>query len=83
MINFKSGASKKTGFIFEAKEATRDGNVKFIGENAHFCRGKRAFTLNGNISDKKLMVESLTYNYRAKNADGKSTRVYGKVDRSK
>lgn len=83
MINFKSGNSKKTGFIFEAKEATRDGHVKFIGENAHLCRGKRAFALNGNIADKKLMVESFTYNYRAKNSDGKSTRVYGKVDRSK
>ena len=83
VINFKSGNSKKTGFIFEAKEATKDGNVKFVGENAHFCRGKRAFTLSGNVADKKLMVESLTYNYRAKNADGKSTRVYGTISRNK
>lgn len=83
MINFKSGASKKTGFIFEAKEATRDGKVKFIGENAHFCRGKRAFTLSGSLNDKKLMVESLTYNYRAKNNEGKSTRVYGTISRNK
>ena len=83
MINFKSGASKKTGFIFEAKEATRDGKVKFIGENAHLCRGKRAFTLAGSLNENKLMVESLTYNYRAKNSDGKSTRVYGTISRNK
>lgn len=83
MINFKSGASKKTGFIFEAKEATRDGKVKFIGENAHFCRGKRAFTLSGSLNEKKLIVESLTYNYRAKNNEGKSTRVYGTISKSK
>lgn len=83
MINFKSGASKKTGFIFEAKEATRDGKVKFMGENTHLCRGKRAFTLAGSLNENKLMVESLTYNYRAKNSDGKSTRVYGTISRNK
>ena len=83
VISFKSGASKKTGFIFEAKEATRDGKVKFMGENAHFCRGKRAFTLAGSLNENKLMVESLTYNYRAKNSDGKSTRVYGTISRNK
>ena len=83
MINFKSGASKKTGFIFEAKEATRDGKVKFMGENAHLCRGKRAFTLAGSLNENKLMVESLTYNYRAKNNEGKSTRVYGTISRNK
>ena len=83
VINFKSGASKKTGFIFEAKEATRDGKVKFMGENAHLCRGKRAFTLAGSLNENKLMVESLTYNYRAKNSDGKSTRVYGTISRNK
>lgn len=83
MINFKSGASKKTGFIFEAKEATRDGKVKFMGENAHLCRGKRAFTLAGSLNENKLMIESLTYNYRAKNSEGKSTRVYGTISRNK
>lgn len=83
VINFKSGNSKKTGFIFEAKEATRDGKVKFIGENAHLCRGRRAFTLAGSLNEKSLIVESLTYNYRAKNSDGKSTRVYGTISRNK
>lgn len=83
LITFKSGVKKNTGFIFEAKDATRDGKLRFIGENAHLCRGRKAFTLVGSMNDKKLMCESFTYNYRAKNADGKSTRVYGKVTKSK
>ncbi|MBO5712064.1 MAG: hypothetical protein J6R47_04430 [Acholeplasmatales bacterium] len=83
LITFKSGAKKNTGFIFEAKDATRDGKLRFIGENAHLCRGRKAFTLVGSMADKKLMCESFTYNYRAKNSEGKSTRVYGKVNRNK
>lgn len=83
LITFKSGATKKTGFIFEAKDATRSGKLRFIGENAHLSRGKKSFTLVGNVDNNKLIVESLTYNYRAKNADGASTRVYGTVNRSK
>lgn len=83
LITFKSGVKKNTGFIFEAKDATKDGKLRFIGENAHLCRGRKAFTLVGSMSAKKLMCESFTYNYRAKNADGKSTRVYGKVTKSK
>lgn len=80
LISFKSGATKNTGFIFEAKDATRDGKLRFIGENAHLSRGRKAFTLVGSLNENKLMCESFTYNYRAKTADGKSTRVYGKVN---
>ncbi len=84
IITFKSGVKKNTGFIFEAKDATRDGKVRFIGENAHLARGRKSFTLVGSMNEsKKLICESLTYNYRAKNPQGKSTRVYGKVNRNK
>lgn len=83
LITFKSGAQKNTGFIFEAKDATKDGKLRFIGENAHLARGRKAFTLVGSLNENKLICESFTYNYRAKNADGKSTRVYGKVNRDK
>lgn len=83
VINFKSGAKKNTGFIFEAKDATKDGQLRFVGENAHLSRGKKAFTMTGRLNDKKLMVESLTYNYRAKNSEGNSTRVYGTINRNK
>lgn len=83
VIKFKSGVEKKTGFIFESKAATKTGKVKFIGENKHLCRGNKAFTLTGKIEGSKLIAESFTYNYRAKNADGKPTKVYGTVRTSK
>ena len=84
LISFKSGATKNTGFIFEAKDATKDGKLRFIGENAHLSRGRKAFTLVGSMNEsKKLIAESFTYNYRAKTGDGSSARVYGKVSRNK
>ena len=83
LIKFKSGTEKKTGFIFEAKAATKTGKVKFIGENKHLCRGNKAFTLTGKVEGSKLIAESFTYNYRAKNAEGKPTKVYGTVRTSR
>lgn len=79
LITFKSGTQKKTGFIFEAKDASKDGKVRFIGENAHLSRGRKSFTLVGSMNKNKLVCESFSYNYRAKNAEGKSTRIYGKI----
>ena len=81
VIKFKSGAEKKTGFIFEAHSVTPDGKVRFTGKNEHFSRGTKSFILTGKIENKKLISESFTYNYRAKNADGKSSRIYGTVSK--
>ena len=79
LITFNSGKTKKTSFVFEAKEADKNNKVKFIGENLEITRGKKAFTLVGNVKDKKLVSESLNYNYRAKDGNGKSQRVYGTI----
>lgn len=79
VIKFKSGKTKKTGFIFEAHNATKDGKVKFLGENKHFSNRRGAFTLNGVVKGKKLIAESLTYNYQM----GKKDTVKGSVKRSK
>lgn len=79
VIKFNSGKTKTTRFVFEAKDATRQGKVRFIGENKQLSRGKKSFTLVGRINENKLISESLNYNYRAKNDTGKSTRVYGTV----
>lgn len=81
VIKFKSGATKKTGFIFEAHSVTPDGKVRFTGKNEHFSRGAKSFILTGTIENKKLISESFTYNYRAKTADGKSNRIYGTVSK--
>ena len=82
VITFNSGNAKKTNFIFESKDITRKGKAKFIGENLQICKGRKAFTLIGNISNKKFVAESLNYNYKAKDASsGISKRVYGTVQR--
>lgn len=84
VITFKSGKEAKTNFVFEAKSITKTGKLKFLGENKQFARGKQAFTLTGRADGKKLIAESLTYNYRAKNPETKeSKRLYGTVSSSK
>ena len=82
VITFKSGKQAKTNFIFEAKSITKSGKLKFLGENTQFAKGKRAFVLTGTNNKGKLMVESLNYNYTAKDAKtGKSQRLYGRVSK--
>lgn len=63
VITFNSGVKKNTGFIFEAYSATKTGTVKFVGKNEHFSNDARAFALTGKVSGKKLLPESLAYNY--------------------
>ena len=79
LIKFNSGKNKKTSFVFEAKTADKKGNVKFLGENLQISRGKKAFTLKGNLSNKRFVSEALTYNYMTKNNDNKSVRLYGTI----
>lgn len=82
IITFKSGKKAKTNFVFEAKTATKTGKLKFLGENKQFAKGKNAFTLTGSLNGSKLIAESLTYNYRAKDGKtGNSKRLYGTVKR--
>lgn len=81
-ITFKSGKEAKTAFNFNEAYVTKTGKVKLIGENAQFAKNKKAFTLTGSLNDKKLVVESFTYNYRTKDEKtGKSTRLYGTVSK--
>lgn len=82
VITFKSGKKAKTNFMFEAKTINKNGKVKLIGENKQFARGNKSFTLSGKVNKNKLIAESLTYNYRAKDAKtGNSKRLYGTVKR--
>ena len=78
-ITFKSGKTKNTGFIFESYKATKDGRVKFLGENKHFSNKTKIYTLDGVVKNNKLIAESLSYNYRL----GKKDIVKGSVKRSK
>lgn len=79
LIKFNSGKSKNTTFIFESKLITKSGKVKFLGENKEITKGKKAFIIKGSIQNKKLITESLTYNYNVKNKDSKTSRLYGTV----
>lgn len=67
VIKFKSGATKKTGFIFESKDINRSGKVRFSGKNKQLTETSDAFSLVGSIDNKKLFVESLKYNYKVDN----------------
>ena len=82
VIKFTSGNSKPTTFLFESKDITKKGKMRFVGENCQISRGKKSFTLTGRADGKKFIAESLNYNYMAKGADGKSTRLYGTVKKS-
>ena len=83
LITFKSGAKKKTHFVFESKDMSKRGKYRLIGENLQLSRGHKSFTIIGSVNNKKFVSESLNYNYRASDANGKSQRVYGTVRVSK
>lgn len=78
IITFNSGKKAKTSFVFEKYTTTSRGKYKLIGENVQLTNRKNAFILTGTINNHKLCLESLTYSYTAKDANGgKSIRVYG------
>ena len=64
---------KDTKFVFEAKEITKKGKIKFVGINETFTK-KKAFTLVGSINGSNMLSESLTYSYSVD-----SKKVYGQV----
>ena len=77
-ISFKSGNVKKTNFIFEAKEVN-NGKYIFEGYNDQINIRKNAYRLNCSLDNKKLISESLTYNYSSKNELNESVKVSGTV----
>ncbi len=77
-IGFKSGNVKRTSFIFEAKESS-NGKYVFEGYNNEINIGKKAFKLNCSIDNKKIIPESLKYNYRSKNDLNESVKLHGTV----
>lgn len=76
-VRMKDNKVHKTSFILEAKDMTRDGRVRFVGGNRQLTENKKAFTVTGRVRNNKLITESMSYNYRAKNSNGKMSRVYG------
>lgn len=83
VITFKSGKSKNTSFLFEAVGITKRGKIRLVGMNESITRGKKPYTMIGQVKNKKLMVESFNYNYRQKDMEGRSVRLYNTCKRSK
>jgi hypothetical protein len=81
LITFASGAVKNTNFVFAPKAATKSGKLQFIGENLQITKNRNAFKFNASISNKKLLGESLTYNYSTKDGAGKMRKLYGTIKR--
>ena len=79
VISFNSGKKAKTKFMFEAKDATKSGKLRFSGLNENISNNKKAFTLTGSLKGNKLISESLNYNYSAKDENGTSKRLYGTI----
>lgn len=77
VIKFDTGSQKKTSFIFESKDCTKSGKLRFIGENVEITNGKKAFTITGSLNEKQFITESFNYNYKTTNEDGTSSRIYG------
>lgn len=68
LITFASGKKTKTGFIFESATMTPEGKVTFVGKNPHFS-ASNGFHLEGKVSNKKLVVENLSYSYTDKHSN--------------
>lgn len=80
VITFCSGKQAKTNFLFKGFGASKKGRLKFLGENAQISKRKNAFSIQGRLEGKKLITESLTYNYRALDSKtGKGYNLYGTV----
>lgn len=80
VITFSSGKRAKTAFLFEAKEITRKGKVKFVGLNENLSKNKKAFTLTGSTENGHLVCEQFNYNYLGKDSkSGAAKRLYGTV----
>lgn len=78
VISFKSGAKKKTNFVFESKDM-KNGKYIFEGYNAQINNGKPAFRLNCSINHKQVIPEALKYNYTSKNTLNESVKLSGTV----
>ena len=78
-IRFASGNIKKTRFVFESKDVSKTGKMRFAGMNEQLSRGKKSFTVTGKLNGSKFIAESMSYNYTAKVGD-KSTKITGTVN---
>ena len=63
ILSFKSGKNKKTSFIFESAHNKSKKKV-LLGENKQITPNSKSFRLRGVVKNKKMVCESLRYNYK-------------------
>ena len=63
IVSFKSGKNKKTSFIFESAHNKSKKKV-LLGENKQITPNSKSFRLRGVVKNKKMVCESLRYNYK-------------------
>lgn len=78
LVKFASGNEKKTRFVFEAKDVSKRGKVRFYGMNENFAKSRKPFIVTGKVNEGKFISESMNYNYMTK-VDGESKRICGSV----
>lgn len=66
LINFKSGKTKNTEFVFESIRQSKNNKCIMKGTNTMLSESKNGFVLKGRLEDKKMICESLTCNYVTK-----------------
>ena len=81
IISFASGKQAKTNFVFRADKVSRDGKVKFLGENLQISKNHSAYVLTASVKDKKVISEKLQYHYFAKDTNNKGKNLYGVVSK--
>ena len=77
LLTYKNGKTKETKFLFE-KSSQKENKLQYKGINETFAKNKKAFTLNCTVENKKLLSESLNFDYKVK-VDGNSRNIRGKV----
>ena len=80
-INYKSGKSTNTSFIFESTKDKKNRDM-LVGLNETFSTAKKPFKVHYQLKDNKLVAESLEYKYQAKiNESSKliNGKVYNKI----
>lgn len=78
VVNFKSGKTMPSSFVFTPTTVTKRGKLRFEGINKSLVNAKKPFVLLGTIEDSKFLSESLSYNYSLR-VNEELKRVYGRV----
>lgn len=71
-IEFNSGKTKDTSFVFESKNdktTIAKSKRRFVGLNETITDKKNAYVLSTSLQGKKLVAESLRYDYPAKTSN--------------